>query len=128
MGAQSEDELMLHEMMRLASYGNIWSSLVLMGIFGCITAASFISSSRVLESSGVQRSSTCVYFPDFSFDAFIVSSDLYGLIGFLGKKAIYSGAFRAGERGGGHVYCLRGADSSSPQIPAHHRTRGNVDV
>ena len=61
-------------------------------IFRSVTSASFASSSRVLGSSGVQRSSTWAYFPDVNFGAFIVSRDLYGLIGFLGKKGIYSGA------------------------------------
>ena len=35
-------------------------------------------------------------------------------------------SIRAGERGGGLEHSLRGADSTSPQMPAHHRTRGKA--
>ena len=62
-------------------------------IFGSITSASFASLSRVLESSGVQRSSTWEHFPNCNFGGVIVFWDQHGLIDFHGKKGIYSRAF-----------------------------------
>ena len=61
--------------------------------FGSVTTASFTSSARFLESSGVQRSDNWVHFPDCNFNGVIVFWDQYGLLCFLGKKGIYSGAF-----------------------------------
>ena len=62
-------------------------------IFGSVTTASFASSSRVLGSSGIQRSGNWVHFPNCNFNGVIVFWKQYGLLGLHGKMGIYSEAF-----------------------------------
>ena len=92
-GAQCKDELTLHELMRSAQ---LRERLVLSGADGELRLHHCGVLCFIIPRSGIFWYTPVEYLgalPGLQFQWFRCSRDSYGLIGFHGKKGIYSGAF-----------------------------------